>query len=93
VAVAAGVGARAHLDGGRHAEAVDLAATLRHSARAGHGEDKRIDAILAAARRRLGAQGYDAAWSAGAGRSVDEAAERAQRLLLQAAVRPCRSLQ
>jgi predicted ATPase/DNA-binding XRE family transcriptional regulator len=71
---------------GRDAEAVDLAATLRHAAHtAVYGiygaEVERIDTILTGKRRRLGAQRYDAAWSAGARRSVDEAADRAQHLL------------
>ena len=71
---------------GRDAEAVDLAGTLRHAAHtAVYGiygaEVERIDTILTSKRRRLGAQRYDAAWSAGARRSVDEAADRAQHLL------------
>jgi hypothetical protein len=74
---------------GRDVEAVDLAATLRHavvisSIYSMYGaERERIDAALAAARRRLGAQRYDAAWSVGAQRDVDEAVERAQQLLAE----------
>jgi len=64
-------------------EAVDLAAALWH-ARPNTicGEDaERVDAALALARQRLDAHRYRTAWSAGARRGVDKAAEWAQRLV------------
>jgi hypothetical protein len=72
---------------GSETDAVDLAAALRH-ARPDTicGEDsERLDAALALARQRLDLRRYRAAWFAGARRTVDEAAERAQQLLAEPA--------
>jgi predicted ATPase/DNA-binding SARP family transcriptional activator len=61
---------------GRDREAVALAATVQHDAPTPTygAEAGRIDRALAAARRRLGPAGFDAAWAAGATRTIDEAA-------------------
>jgi tetratricopeptide (TPR) repeat protein len=72
----------------RYAEAVDLTSTLQHAVPPTiygvyGAEAERVDAALAKARAMLGAKRYTAAWSAGALRSVDEAAERAQQLLTE----------
>ena len=68
---------------GRDADAVALAATMRHDGPTPTygAEAERITRALAAARRRLSPADYDAAWTAGAKRGMDDAADIAQRLL------------
>jgi hypothetical protein len=70
---------------GHDTDAVDIAAALRHAGpNTIYGEDaERLDAALALARQRLDAHRYRAAWSAGARRNIDEAAERAQQLVAE----------
>jgi hypothetical protein len=61
---------------GRDREAVALAATVQRDAPTPTygAEARRIDRALAATRRRLGPAGFDAAWAAGATRTIDQAA-------------------
>jgi hypothetical protein len=61
---------------GRDEAAAGLAATLQEAApsRSYGIEATRITTALAAVRRRLGDAAYDGAWSAGAARTLEEAA-------------------
>jgi hypothetical protein len=68
---------------GHYADAVDLAAGLQHATNADiRSEDRqRLATALAEAHRRLGDHRYQANWSTGARRSLDDTAERAQHLV------------
>jgi ATP/maltotriose-dependent transcriptional regulator MalT len=68
---------------GRDEAAAALAATLQEAApsRSYGVEAARITTALAAVRRRLGDAAYDRAWTAGAARTLEEAADHAVRLL------------
>jgi predicted ATPase/DNA-binding SARP family transcriptional activator len=68
---------------GRDEAAAALAATLHEAApsRSYGLEASRITTALAAVRRRLGDAAYDGAWTAGAARTLEEAADDAMRLL------------
>jgi predicted ATPase/DNA-binding SARP family transcriptional activator len=68
---------------GRDEAAAGLAATLQETApsRSYGAEATRIATALAAVRRRLGDAAYDGAWTAGAARTLEEAADDAIRLL------------
>jgi hypothetical protein len=68
---------------GRDEEAAALAASLQVAApRRSYGaEAARITTALTAVRRRLGDAAYDGAWTAGAARTLEAAAEDAMRLL------------
>jgi predicted ATPase len=68
---------------GRDEAAAALAATLQEAApsRSYGTEAARITTALAAVRRRLGDAAYDRAWTAGAARTLEEAADHAMRLL------------
>jgi len=68
---------------GRDEAAAALAATLEGAAtsRSYGAEAARTTTALAAVRRRLGGAAYDGAWAAGAGRTLEEAADDALRLL------------
>jgi hypothetical protein len=68
---------------GQDEPAAALAATLHEAApsRSYGAEADRITTALAAVRQRLGAAAFDAAWAAGAARTLEEAADGAMRLL------------
>jgi predicted ATPase/DNA-binding SARP family transcriptional activator len=68
---------------GRDEAAAALAATLHQAApsRSYGAEATRIATALAAVRRRVGDAAYDGAWTAGAARTLEEAADDAVRLL------------
>jgi predicted ATPase/DNA-binding SARP family transcriptional activator len=68
---------------GRDEAAAALAASLQEAApsRSYGVEATRLATALAAVRRRLGDAAYDRAWSAGAARTLEEAADDAMRLL------------
>ena len=68
---------------GRDEAAAALAASLHEAApsRSYGVEATRITTALAAVRRRLGDAAYDGAWTAGATRTLEEAADDAIRLL------------
>ena len=74
---------------GRDEAAAALAATLHEAApsRSYGLEASRITTALAAVRRRLGDAAYDGAWTAGATRTLEEAADDALQLLVEGADR------
>ena len=75
---------------GRDEAAAALAATLHGTApsRSYGVEAARVATALAAVRRRLGDDAYDGAWTAGATRTLEEAADDAMQLLVEGADRP-----
>jgi len=74
---------------GRDEAAAALAATLHGTApsRSYGVEAARVTTALAAVRRRLGDAAYDGAWTAGATRTLEEAADDALQLLVEGADR------
>jgi predicted ATPase/DNA-binding SARP family transcriptional activator len=67
---------------GRDEAAAALASALEAAPSRSYGvEAARITTALAAVRRRLGGAAYDRAWTAGAARTMEEAADDAMRLL------------